>query len=717
MLTALSSKAKRVCTLRYTSVLFTGIMWCISSAVMGQTAKQYISLGDEAMKAGSSYDAAEYYKAGLEKFEFNIELEYKYAEALRGYNDYKNAADAYKKAAQDDVTHLYPLATFWYGMMLHYLGKYEPAVAQFKKFRNKYTEKDYYKDKAQQEIESCSWAMVNVKDTTEIDIVHLPKTVNSDYSETNPFEDREGHLLFSSLRDLSSNKKKPKFLARIYQSDSAYASSKLFHIPTDESQHIANGAYSPDMKRFYFTLCEAGEANKSLLRCDIYMSRVTHDSLSAPEKLNVNTQSSTSTQPNIGVDEKGEETLYFVSDRPGGSGKTDIWMSKISKDGIYEAPVNLGAQINSEDEEFSPFYDSQEHKLYFASNWHYSFGGLDIFYATYNNGQWSAPKNLGHAVNSSQNDFYFYKSADRSKNYFASNRKGSYYIKAETCCNDLWMYETGQKVTVPKIIDTPEVKITVEEKDTSNITAQTNKDTSITSDTQPPQKLVGTGRDLSSSTPSAPTTTTTANHIDTPQKVWIDKSITKIKQLLPVTLYFHNDEPECCNLRDTTALNYVTTYQAYWGLLDRYKTEFDKGLAEDEKSIADQEIFNLFSDKVEKGYRNLIQFSGQLLDLLQSGQKMEITIQGYCSPLNYSEYNIKLGYRRVASLRNYFYHYRGGILMPYIDSGKLVLKTESFGKEKAPKTVSDSHEDTRNSVYNPAAALERKVEIISVEIK
>jgi hypothetical protein len=55
--------------------------------------------------------------------------------------------------------------------------------------------------------------------------------------------------------------------------------------------------------------------------------------------------------------------------------------------------------------------------------------------------------------------------------------------------------------------------------------------------------------------------------------------------------------------------------------------------------------------------------------------------------------------------------------MPYIDSGKLVLKNESLGKERAAKNVSDNREDTRNSVYNPAAAVERKVEIISVEIK
>ena len=706
MQTALYSSIISARVLRYNAILFMGILFCIPHFLSAQTAKQYIAYGDEAMKKGEYYNAAEYFKLGLEKFEFNLEMEYKYAEALRGFNDYKNASEAYKKVVQDDVTHLYPLATFWYGMMQHYLGRYESAVVQFKKFKTKYTEKGYYKDKAQQEIESCSWALANANDTASLQVVHLPQGVNTAYSETNPFQDGDGHLLYSSLRDQSSNKKKPKFLARIYQSDSAYKASKIFPVPADQSQNIANGAYSPDMKRFYFTLCEAAEENKSLLRCDIYMSKVKHDSLSEPQKLqNVNAPGYTSTQPNIGVDEKGEETLYFVSDRGGGAGKTDIWMSKINGDGSYQDPVNLGTQINTQDEEFSPFYDSHDHKLYFASNWHYSFGGLDIFYTTYQNGGWSFPKNLGRAVNSSQNDFYFFKSADRSKNYFASNRKGSYYIKSETCCNDIWMYETGMKIEVPKRLDTPEAKITAEVKVDSPSTTQLRAEVKVDS---PVGRMI-------KDTLTASTTRTL--QIDTPQKVWIDKSITKIKQLLPVTLYFHNDEPECCNLRDTTSLNYVSTYQNYIGLLDKYKREFDKGLAEDEKSIADGEVFNLFSGKVEKGYYNLIQFSAQLLDILQSGQKIEITIQGYCSPLNYSEYNIKLGYRRIASLRNYFYHYRDGILMPFIDSGKLVLKNESLGKERAAKNVSDSHEDLRNSVYNPAAAQERKVEIISVEIK
>ena len=149
----------------------------------------------------------------------------------------------------------------------------------------------------------------------------------------------------------------------------------------------------------------------------------------------------------------------------------------------------------------------------------------------------------------------------------------------------------------------------------------------------------------------------------------------------------------------------------------KYEEEYDRDLPEDQKKLADKQMFDLFTYKVEKGYNNLILFTAQLHNILKAGKKIEVTIQGYCSPLNYSQYNMKLGYRRIVSLRNYFYHFRDGALLPYIQRGDLILRNESLGKEKASKNVSDKIEDIRNSIYSPGAALERKVEVISVEIR
>jgi hypothetical protein len=297
-------------------------------------------------------------------------------------------------------------------------------------------------------------------------------------------------------------------------------------------------------------------------------------------------------------------------------------------------------------------------------------------------------------------------SADRSKAYFATNRKGSFFIKAETCCYDIWSYATGEKKVVKSIDSTltlsaPPVALTV--KDSFKLDTIVEKTTASIKDTVP---VVANTIDLSDS-----------SSLTIVQLAKTKMTTAKLKGLLPVTLYFHNDEPECCNLRDSTPLNYVTTYEAYWRLLNDYKSNFARGLVEGKKTAAEQEIFYLFTDKVEKGYHDLIQFSAQLLDALQMGKKVSVTIQGYCSPLNYNEYNIKLGYRRIASLKNYFNHYRAGVFKPFIDNGSLILKNESIGEEKAARAVSDSREDTRNSVYNPAAAVERKVEIISIELE
>lgn len=676
-----------------------------------QSARQYISYGDDAMQKGDCYNAAEYYRQGLEKYEFNIEMKFKYAEALRCFNDYKNAAEVYKKVVEEDVTKEYPMAVFWYGSMLRYLGRYDAAPAQFKKFLNRYKGHDYYTDKAQQELEACSWAKANAS-KEKSKVIHLPDTINTPYSETNPFQTPDGHFLFSSLRNLNPPKKKQNYLARIYIAPADYSSASIMDVPADQNKHIANGAYNATRTRFYFTQCEPLTGQPGQLKCDIYVSEVKGKTLSGPDKLDsaVNMSGYTTTQPNIGINEQGQEVLYFVSDRPGGKGKTDIWMS-VLQDGRPETPVNLGPDVNTIDEEFSPFYDGQTHQLYFASNWHYGFGGLDIFTTTYQKGTWTKPANLGPLVNSPQNDFYFYKSWDRSKNYFASNRKGSQYIKAETCCNDIWMYETGEHIDVPPVDTTSHADTPV----TATVHTDTTSHTTIAS-LSPPDTPHTQTDNVNRQLDSAKVAQLRQLIADTP-KTYIDRTISEMKQLLPVTLYFHNDEPECCNLRDTTALNYVETYQSYWRLLDRYKREFAKGLTADSKTEAEHEVFDLFTKKVDKGYYDLIHFSRQLLDALQAGKKIEITIQGYCSPLNYNLYNIKLADRRIVSLKNYFYHYHDGMLVYFIDKGQLTLKGEPLGEETAPKTVSDKLEDTRNSVYNPAAALERKVEIVSVEIK
>jgi hypothetical protein len=108
-----------------------------------------------------------------------------------------------------------------------------------------------------------------------------------------------------------------------------------------------------------------------------------------------------------------------------------------------------------------------------------------------------------------------------------------------------------------------------------------------------------------------------------------------------------------------------------------------------------------------------------LLKVLKDSEKVDITIKGYCSPLASTDYNVNLAKRRISSLHNYFMEYQNGVFIPYINNpktgeGSITFIDEDIGELKANKNVSDDYYDTKNSIYNPAAAIERKIQIIAI---
>jgi hypothetical protein len=139
----------------------------------------------------------------------------------------------------------------------------------------------------------------------------------------------------------------------------------------------------------------------------------------SPQKLNINTKY-IETSPSLSPD---GNTLYFISNRPGGFGGKDIWASERLSNGNWSAPVNLGNKVNSSEDEESPFMMSDGATLYFSSMGHKSYGGYDIFTSTQNDdGLWSAPENLGTPVNSTSDDYCFITDSLGINAYYSSDK-------------------------------------------------------------------------------------------------------------------------------------------------------------------------------------------------------------------------------------------------------------------------------------------------------
>lgn len=113
--------------------------------------------------------------------------------------------------------------------------------------------------------------------------------------------------------------------------------------------------------------------------------------------------------------------MFFASDREGGYGGYDLYISYLDN-GMWSIPINLGPVVNTAGDEIAPFFDGTD--LYFASDYHFGFGGFDNFKAEQRNGQWSVVSNLGIPINSSRDDYGFIYDNFKNIGYLTSNRPG-----------------------------------------------------------------------------------------------------------------------------------------------------------------------------------------------------------------------------------------------------------------------------------------------------
>lgn len=190
--------------------------------------------------------------------------------------------------------------------------------------------------------------------------------------------------------------------------------------------------------------------------------------------------------------------------------------------------------------------------------------------------------------------------------------------------------------------------------------------------------------------------------------------IEELDNLLPLSLYFHNDEPDSNVRARTTRTPYEESYRYYMGLLPVYRELHTQQYSPERAATEEVLVERFFDNEVRGEYNRAPLFLDKLLSALGQNLKLKLYIRGYTSPKADANYNIALSHRRVASLRDYLMRYKNGALRPYLDNGQLIIKEAMLGESAAPAGISDDPNDPANSIYGTAAARERKAEVAVV---
>lgn len=187
-----------------------------------------------------------------------------------------------------------------------------------------------------------------------------------------------------------------------------------------DKYHIGAVTFSKNFQRIYYTKTILKKDGSSILK--LMTAESNGGKWENIQELNINSDDYSCAHPCLFRD----SLLFFVSDMPGGYGGKDIYMTVA--DGAECGEVqNLGAVVNTEDDELFPFIDD-EGNLFFASNGHVGLGGLDVFESRMTDGGWTEPVNMGRPVNSSMDDFgLVFRDTRRTEGYVSSNRGGTGY--------------------------------------------------------------------------------------------------------------------------------------------------------------------------------------------------------------------------------------------------------------------------------------------------
>lgn len=388
---------------------------------------------------------------------------------------------------------------FYLAESYHFSSMFSEAIEHYKKAIDNYEVKKNDKKTKKKEVElyeekikECKKLIIEaehgeffVNKPVNAQIDNVGDVINSKYADYVPvISANESIMVFTSRREGSTGGKKDtdgEYFEDIYISyhkDGKWTTPKNIGEPVNTKFHDASVAISPDGQQIFIYK----DDNKGT--GDIYVTthNKSNNTWTKPRSLGKNINSKYH-ETSISITSDGK-TAYFSSNRPGGLGGLDIYMSKKNEKDEWGEAINLGKKINTPYDDDAPFITVDGQTLYFSSKGHKTIGGFDIFRTHLEKGKWLNPMNVGYPINTADDDIYFVLSENGKNGYYSSAKEGGYgdkdiyiigmpqekasKIKIDT---DITITAKFTPITIKKVDTSPKILLrgTIRDKDTKKL--------------------------------------------------------------------------------------------------------------------------------------------------------------------------------------------------------------------------------------------------------
>ncbi len=385
-------------------------------------------------------NAEKLFKQLIKKYPSFIDAYDGLAKTYQEQNKFKPAIATYRQILDKQPNHYYAL--YELGNLYSSTQRLDSAKYFYNFFLKVNGGKDEISEKVRIKIQNIEFATNAMKNPVDITPINLGSNINSKLEEYMPAFTIDESVMYITQRDGTMHPSRQN--EDIYYSNrnnNQWGKIKNIGSPINTIENEGAFSVSADGNYIFFTSCSRPGG---VGQCDIWLTMNKNGSWTTPGNIGkpVNSKHWES-QPSISATGK---KLYFTSDRPGGFGGTDIWVSSFGEEG-WEAPVNLGAEINSSQDEQFPFIHPDGITLYYSSAGKIGMGKSDLFISHLKpDNTWEPAQNLGYPINTSGDDWKLVVARDGKTAYYSSDN-----IQGGFGGMDIYSFELPSKLQAQKV--------------------------------------------------------------------------------------------------------------------------------------------------------------------------------------------------------------------------------------------------------------------------